>query len=207
MNNNPDKKIADLELLLVQRSEKPENLRERLLLENESLMRQAASRQELAEIADDTLAKLATLYGGSVNALEQSLITEVYKPAFAIVRNLEKDQASIPAKDFDIGFVNDGFSFDLFLNEIETLADADLKAKARELFYDAIGSIRVGMDIAENYAIADRTSKELKKMYRNSVHFAHDYARLEGQLFRAAGQRNQFLRKIGKWEQNQSSGM
>lgn len=36
---------------------------------------------------------------------------------------------------------------------------------------------------------------------------AHDFNRLEGQLFTAVKQRNEFLRKIGKWKQDQSSGI
>lgn len=204
MGKNLHKKVVETGKLVIS-ADSPDNARKKLLLENEKKMREATSRQQISEIADQTLVKLAQLYGESVNALDSEIIRAVYKPAFVIANTLEQPVATkktveqVPVVD-----LNDGFCFELFLNEIETLADSGLKNQAKNIFYNAIDRIRVGMDRRENYVIAERASKELKELYRNSQYYAHDYARLEGQLFRAVGQRNQFFKKVGKWQQSQS---
>ena len=93
MGKNLHKKVVETGKLVIS-ADSPDNARKKLLLENEKKMREATSRQQISEIADQTLVKLAQLYGESVNALDSEIIRAVYKPAFVIANTLEQPVAT-----------------------------------------------------------------------------------------------------------------
>ena len=207
ISTTPNSRLSAGDLEIVQ-NEDLKRLEKGLLTDNAESMEQAGSRAEIVKIADGTLEKLAKLYGRSVNDLGEEMIREVYKPAFIVARkfgsaNSTKDEPLDSDQEID----DDGFYFELVGNEIESLEDSTRKEQAKKIFFAALDKIRIGKELKDNYDIAVLTAKKLAALYSDSDSYEHDFPRLEGQLYTAARQRNQFLKKIGKWQQNQSSGM
>ncbi|MCC6643613.1 hypothetical protein IT411_02590 [Candidatus Peregrinibacteria bacterium] len=177
-----------------------------ILTESENRMEKASSRDELAKIADETLAKIAQLYGRSENDVTE-FIGKVYKPAFEFARTLDFEITTKATQEAGFDEPADGFAFKLNNAEISSLEDKDRKNQATEIFLVAIGKIRVSKDLKENLEIANEAVQMLRVLYGKSPSFKHDFPRLEGQLYLAVKQRNLFLRNSGSWQQNHSSGI